>query len=162
MHANQSHVFTHSHVHLAKPEQHHVFKWTGVTLQIVPPLFIFAKCFEILWHKTLWKCKSIIHRHQLIFILLRFIIAFIYFAVSCSLAAQDNKRLNSPKKIKIQKADNRNGPALSKATFKMFHSPDDDMEIKTLLMLFLNQTNNLRSSCVAHWLPRTVPKKLLQ
>ena len=104
---------------------------------------------------------------QTIFILLRFIIEFIYFAISHYSAVDNkkvkagNKNLNCPKRVKIQKIRNRSGPALSNTTFNMYLSLDDDMEIKRLFMLYSNQTNNLYTRCVACWLPHTLPKRLL-
>lgn len=103
---------------------------------------------------------------QTIFILLRLIIEFICFAISHYSAVDNkkvkagNKNLNSPKRVKIQKVRNRSGPALSNTTFNMFLSLDDDMGIKRLLMLCSNQTNNLHTRCIAHWLPHTLPKRL--
>lgn len=96
-----------------------------------------------------------------------FIIECIYFEVSHYSAVANlkikagNKNINSPKRVKIQKVSNRSGPALSNATFNMFLSLDDGMEIKRVLMLCSNQTSNLHTGCLAHWLPHMLLKRLL-
>lgn len=69
--------------------------------------------------------------------------------------------MNCLERVNIQKASYMSGPALSNTTLNIFLSLDDDMEIKKLLMLCSNQTNNLHTRCIAHWLLCTLPKRLL-